>query len=367
MNWFEITNAETVDSPALLIFKDRMEQNIQAAINRLEGDVSRFRPHIKTNKTPEVCKALMQAGVTQFKCATIAEAEMLAQVGANDILLAYQPVGPKINRWIALQQRYPNAVFACLTDNKLTATALANAHAAANLTAKVYIDVNNGMNRSGIDVNKVAALVNQLMQLPNLSIIGLHVYDGHIRKQSAAERKAASDAAFKPVDQLQQILQQQYHRVFPIIAGGSTTFDAHAQRKNVICSPGTFIFWDAGYQQLMPEEPFEWAAVLITRVISIINATTITTDLGHKSVAAENPLPRVKFLNAPNAEPIAQSEEHMVVKVPDSSQYQPGTLLYAITIHICPTVALYNTLQVVENHKVVGSWKVVARDRFIHI
>jgi len=367
MNWFEITNAETVDSPALLIFKDRMEQNIQSAIHRLGLHVSRFRPHIKTNKTPEVCQTLMQAGVTQFKCATIAEAEMLAQIGANDILLAYQPVGPKINRWITLQQRYPNAVFTCLTDNTFTAQALNNAHAAANLTAKVYIDVNNGMNRSGIEVNKVAALVNQLIQLPNLLIMGLHVYDGHIRKPTAAERKAASDAAFKPVDQLQQILQQQYRRVFPIIAGGSTTFAAHAQRNDVICSPGTFIFWDAGYQQLMPEEPFEWAAVLITRVISVINTTTITTDLGHKSVAAENPLPRVKFLNASGAEPIAQSEEHMVVKVPDSSQYQPGTLLYAVPMHICPTVALYNTLQVVENHKVVAAWKVVARDRFIHI
>lgn len=366
MEWFTIQNIDRVDSPALLVFKERMLFNIHAALQRLQHQTARFRPHVKTNKTPEVCSAMLTAGITQFKCATIAEAEMLAQINAPDVLLAYQPVGPKINRWFTLQQQYPHTLFACLTDNATTAQQLANIHAAVGLTAKVYIDVNNGMNRTGIAIAAVPTLMQQLMNMPNITVMGLHLYDGHIRQLTAAERKAASNHAFAPVAQLQQNLQQQYAIHLPIIAGGSTTFAAHAAQPNVICSPGTFIFWDAGYQQLMPEEPFQWAAVLITRVISIINANTITTDLGHKSVAAENSLPRVLFLNA-DATPIGQSEEHLVLKVPDAYAFTPGQVLYAIPIHICPTVALYEKLQVVENNAVTTTWKVTARNRTITI
>lgn len=367
MEWYSIQNIDTIDSPALLVYKEKMLANIQSALTRMHHQTERIRPHVKTNKTPEVCKAMMEAGITQFKCATIAEAEMLAQLNAPDILLAYQPVGPKIQRWVALQQQHSQCIFACLTDNIVTAKEIAAAHAKANISAQLYIDVNNGMNRTGAPVATVPELLLQLLQVNNLTVMGLHVYDGHIRKQSFEERKQESDAAFAPVAAMQRALQEQYQIPLPIVAGGSTTFAAHAQRKNVVCSPGTFIFWDAGYQQLMPEEPFQWAAVLITRVISIIDAQTITTDLGHKSVAAENPFPRVVFLNAPAARPVAQSEEHLVLKVADATAYTPGQVLYAIPIHICPTVALYNSLQVVENSAVTTSWKVIARDRSITI
>ena len=89
--------------------------------------------------------------------------------------------------------------------------------------------------------------------------------------------------------------------------------------------------------------------------------------MGHKAVAAENPLPRVHFLNAPNAEPIGQSEEHLVVKVPDATKYKVGDVWYGVPVHICPTVALYDTAIVVNDHKVIGEWEVVARKRKITI
>ena len=69
-------------------------------------DVSKLRPHVKTNKITEVCAMMMEAGISKFKCATIAEAEMLAMIKAKDVLLAYQPVGPKIKRLLRLIQQY---------------------------------------------------------------------------------------------------------------------------------------------------------------------------------------------------------------------------------------------------------------------
>ena len=116
----------------------------------------------------------------------------------------------------------------------------------------------------------------------------------------------------------------------------------------------------------LPEQPFEWAAILVSRVISIPSPDMICVDLGYKSVASENPLPRVYFLNAPEAIPIAHSEEHLVLKVPDAGQYKPGDILYGVPWHICPTVALYDKMFVVENNQVSGSYKVIARNREIN-
>ena len=117
----------------------------------------------------------------------------------------------------------------------------------------------------------------------------------------------------------------------------------------------------------MPDEAFDYAALVLTRVISIVDAATICTDLGHKSVAAENPLPRVHFLNAPDAEPIGQSEEHLVLRVADAGQYRTGDVLYGVPVHICPTVALYNAADIVINNEATDQWKVIARDRTITV
>jgi D-threonine aldolase len=91
--WYQISNIDEVDSPALIIYKERVEENIRTLIASIDN-VNRLRPHIKTHKSPHVTQMMLHAGITKFKCATIAEAEMLATAGAKYILLAYQPVGP---------------------------------------------------------------------------------------------------------------------------------------------------------------------------------------------------------------------------------------------------------------------------------
>jgi D-threonine aldolase len=151
-----------------------------------------------------------------------------------------------------------------------------------------------------------------------------------------------------------------------VIAGGSPTFPVHAQRAKVECSPGTFIFWDAGYQQMLPEQPFRPAALVVSRVISHPNEGVWCTDLGHKSIASENPLGnRVVFLNAPGLQFRGQSEEHLVVQAEESNGYRVGEVLYGLPYHICPTCALYERALVVEEGRVTAEWKIVSRDRKI--
>lgn len=364
MDWFTIENIDETDSPALLVYKERVQQNIVHAIDMVKNP-SHLRPHVKTNKMAEVCRMMMDAGISKFKCATIAEAEMLAQIKAKDVLLAYQPVGPKVKRLLSLVKEYPQTQFSCLTDNGEAATILSSIFSTAGKSISVFIDLNTGMNRSGIKPSHAMSLFKQLQKLPAINIRGLHAYDGHINNSNLQQRKTDSNTAFKEVISLAQQMETASDSSLTIVAGGSPSFPTHVER-NVECSPGTFVFWDWSYKNQLKDEPFDFAALVITRVISIVDEQTITTDLGHKSVAAENPLPRVHFLNA-DVTPVSQSEEHLVLKVNNSSSYKTGDVLYGVPFHICPTVALYEKAIVVENHKATTSWKVVARDRAIHI
>src|SRR4029450_411009 len=103
MAWYTVENVADIPSPALLVYPDRVDQNIRRMIE-IAGGAERLRPHMKTNKLREVVRMHLDRGITRFKCATIAEAEMAAAAGAPDVLLAYQPVRPKVRRLVQLAE-----------------------------------------------------------------------------------------------------------------------------------------------------------------------------------------------------------------------------------------------------------------------
>lgn len=312
---------------------------------------------------------MMNAGIHKFKCATIAEGELLGLTQAPDVILAYQPVGPKIDRFIQLIQHFPGTHYSCLIDNIDAAKAIHDKASASNLIIDVFIDLDNGMHRSGIEPNERALeLFKYASGAHGLRVRGLHVYDGHIREVDLNERKSKSDQAFELVMQFHSVVSKLVNYPLEIVCGGSPTFPIHALRPNVECSPGTFIYWDQGYSDVYHGESFLPAAVVVTRVISITTPDSITCDLGHKSIAAENDIKRrVYFLDHPELEPIGQSEEHLVLKVSAENKFRVGDVLYGIPHHICPTVALYEKVLTVEHQRVSGEWKNIARDRKISI
>jgi D-serine deaminase-like pyridoxal phosphate-dependent protein len=363
--WYEAVNINEYDSPALLVYPSRIEENITKLTERV--DVRLIRPHVKTNKSAEVSAMMMEAGIKKFKAATIAEAEMLAMIKAPDVLLAYPPTIPKIRRLVRLIQKYPATQFSCLVDHANTAEAISDFFVPLNMTAGIFIDLNLGMNRTGVRPENAVALFKKIHSLPALQVFGLHAYDGHIKDMDINIRREACTQAFEPVSKLKHALEEIVGHSTTLIAGGSPTCFIHADAGDRECSPGTFVFWDKGYSENLPEQPFEWAALLVCRIISIPAPDMVCVDLGYKSVASENPLPRVYFLNAPEAIPTAQSEEHLVIKVPDSSKFNPGDILYGVPWHICPTVALYDKALVVENNTIVNSWDIIARKRKITI
>jgi len=367
--WYELTNADEVASPALLIYPHRVEHNIQEMM-KLAGDVNRLRPHVKTHKLPQVVAMHQAHGINKLKCATIAEAEMLAKSGVKDILLAYQPVGPNQQRLIDLAQRYPQSQFGCLIDNEKTLREVAAKLSETDLQLNVWIDIDDGNRRSGIQPTAAAEdLAKLLTDTPGIHFAGLHVYDGQFSGLTPGDRITAANEAFATVTTMVEHLAADGVPVPNIVAGGTPTFPAHAQRGGVDLSPGTYSLWDAGYTTACSDQPFICAAVLITRVISKPGTNRLCVDLGHKAVAAESPLDRrVRFLNAPDAEFMGQNEEHLVIELPAGHGFEVGDLLYGIPWHICPTLALHQEVNVVnEEHAFVERWPIAARGRRLTI
>ncbi len=365
--WYQLTETHKLDSPALLVYPDRVKKNIAMALAMVDYDADRLQPHVKTCKSAEAIGLMLQAGIYKFKAATIAEAELLANCGAKEVLLAYQAIGPKLERLLQLAALYPGSAFSFLTDNLHSASQQAGNCAAHNIKGQVYIDLNVGMNRTGIAPGEDAvALYRYCHENIHLNIQGLHLYDGHIRNPDFDQKKQLVDAAFAPVQAMVDTLAAAKLPAPQLICGGSPSFSVHAKRPGVVCSPGTFIYWDHGYANICPEQNFLPAIVIFARVISKPAAGIITADAGHKAMASENDLARrIHFLNASHLTPINQSEEHLVLKQEDETVYTVGDELYGLPYHVCPTVNLYERLQVVENGEVTGYWKTVARDRYL--
>lgn len=365
--WYSVENVAEIPSPALLVYPDRIRENIRRMI-AMVGDVQRLRPHVKTHKMAEVVRMQIEAGITKFKAATIAEAEMTAAASAPDIVLAYQPVGPNVGRLRALVAKHPQTRFSAVVDDASAVRAISHTWADATSPIELLLDLDCGMHRTGVEPGaKAVELYRLLHVLPGVKPGGLHAYDGHNHTTDLAERTAQCHAYMAPVRALRDELLAMELPVPRVIASGTPTFPIHAKSVDVECSPGTTLLWDAGYGDRFPDMDFLHAAAVLTRVISKPGANRLCLDLGHKGIAAENPHPRVFFIGLEDAIAVTHSEEHLVIETPRARDFSVGDCLHGIPRHICPTVALYGRAVVIEGGRATGHWKVVARERSITV
>ena len=373
MTWYRIANVDDSPSPALLVYPDRAEENLRRLI-RVAGGVARLRPHMKTHKLPAIARMHVALGLTRVKCATIAEAEMLASEGLADILLAYQPVGPAVGRLLTLAQHFPAVTFRALVDDASAAEAIGRAFAGAGHAIELLVDLDVGMHRTGIAPELAAPLYRRLASTPGVTPGGLHAYDGHLRDPDLATRQGQADAAFAHARALADALAAEGLPVPRIVVGGTPTLPCHATRRDadIELSPGTVVFWDAGYTSGLPDMDFLPAALVLTRVVSKPGGDRVCLDLGHKAVASEMPHPRVMLMRPGDSRPLAatfigHSEEHLVLETPKAATFAVGDVLYGIPWHVCPTVALHGRAVVVRDGHAVDSWAVTARERVLTV
>jgi len=368
---YKLLDEAEVFTPALVFFPAIIEKNI-AEVVRMAGGPERLRPHVKTHKCPEIVKLQLAAGVTKHKCATIAEAEMLAMAGAPDVLIAYPLVGPNVRRFSALIQKYPGTKFSAIVDHPASVAALNEALTLAKQTAEVFADVNVGQDRAGISLAELPGLYSQIAKSPALRPGGFHVYDGHNSMESHDDREAAVRKQIQPVLEVRKQLERDGLTVPRMVCGGTPSFPIYSSFTDIPgleCSPGTFTLYDSGYGAKFADlRGLTPGAVLVTRVVSKPTANRITLDLGTKAVASDPPAgKRVTLLDFPPHTPVGHNEEHYIVETEFADRYQPGDVVYAIPSHICPTVALHKEALIAVDGRITGSWNIVARDRKLSI
>lgn len=361
---YQVVNVDEIPSPSLLIYRERVRDNIHR-MRDMAGGTERLRPHVKTHKTKEIVRMEAEAGITMHKCATLMEARMLAETGAPDVFIAYQMVGPNIKRLVDLARQYPGTTFRAMVDHPDAARALSDEAVRGGVVIDALVDLDVGQHRTGIAPGPdTIALYELLDRLPGVQPGGLHGYDGHNHQSDIEARNRATAGCLEQVRSVRRQLETRGLPVARCVMGGTVSFPYYAQAKDVEVSPGTCVLHDGGYLRRFPDLPFVPAALLLSRIISILSSTRATLDLGHKAIAADPAPPRGVVWNIDGVELGLQNEEHWVMETADTSSLRIGQPVYVLPSHICPTCALHRQMYVIDGEgRCTEQWEVAARNR----
>ena len=345
-----VTLTDKVMSPALVMYEQRIQNNIAHMLSLMDGDPGRWRPHLKTTKTPEVYALLLKAGLRHFKCATVREARCLLstakahQCNDVDLLLAYPLQGPSLAHLAQLAKEFGDAKISVLTEDPQHATQVPD-------ILSLFVDVNPGMNRTGLRLAEPSRVGN-VLRAAGPRLRGLHYYDGHVHASSAGERRKVVHALHAELLDFEAALARDGVELGELITSGTPAFQyaldfegfsGGRSRTGAIhrVSPGTVVFHDFQQDELLEDLTLEPAAVLLTRVISHPTEQIITCDAGSKSIAAEAGDPCAFAIGHPELTALRPSEEHLPWSVaPGHQQPALGELLYLVPRHICPSVNL---------------------------
>ncbi len=367
---YTLKNPDDVYSPGLLVFRELLDHNLAEMI-RIAGEPEKLRPHCKTHKTREIIKIQMELGIAKHKCATIAEAEMLADTGVEDILLAYQLVGPNPIRLTRLLDKFPEVRFASLVDSPQALLQLSTAMESSGHEVDVLLDLNSGMNRTGIQPGPEAIELYEMIEGENgVRPGGLHWYDGHHRQSDPEERRGMVLADWKRFTQFRNQLQMTGLPIPEVVAAGTGSFPilATVGEPDLQLSPGTTTYFDPGYAEKFADMTFQPALGILTRVVSKTGGKRVTFDVGHKSCAADQPFGyRLTFPNIADAKEIAHTEEHLVIETDEVDRLRIGEAVIALPRHACPASAVHQMASVIQNGEVVERWQITARDRMLTV
>ncbi|MCF0136471.1 MAG: D-TA family PLP-dependent enzyme [Lachnospiraceae bacterium] len=366
---YRLRDEDEIISPALIYYKDLLLENVDRTI-ALAGDTERLWPHLKSHKSADFLKVLMEKGIRKFKCATIAEAEMAADVGAEKLILAYPLIGPNIRRFGELVLRFPGTEFFAIADDAGQMQLLHEEAVAKGILVNLLIDINTGLDRTGIRPEKAMELFHLSDSLSGIRICGMHVYDGHRHESAPEDRNARTREDMKEVLKLKTEAEAAGYDCSLMVMGGTPSFPCHQPEEGAFLSPGTCLIQDYGYASGFEDLEFPIAAMLLTRVVSHPAPGVFTLDLGCKAVATDPPIPRAVVAGYEDCETLMQNEEHLVLRMPKGREEERpaiGTCLYAAPWHICPTTALYPEILVAQKGVITDIWNVTARNRKITI
>ena len=360
LNEYALLDTASIITPALLIYPDKVCHNIQATLDMLDGDANRWRPHIKTAKLQAVLDEYIRHGISIFKCATTLELKTACQAGSQDVLIAISVVGANAIRVKELASAYPATRISVLIESA------SQLQIWRDSSVGVYLDLNSGMNRTGIDPFAIAEMI-ELARSLGIRFRGLHWYDGHVSMPDATQRR---EIAFSGYDHLMKIVKSFSEAgiaVAEVITSGTPAAPyGHAypqfNNKDFVhrISPGTVIYNDLSSLQQLPDYGYVPAALVLSTVISHPRPGVVTCDAGHKAVSVDSGVPNCQVVGHADMTPQKPSEEHLPISV---SNFHPkvGEKLYLLPKHICPTVNNFDHALMVRNGMIERVEAVTAR------
>jgi D-serine deaminase-like pyridoxal phosphate-dependent protein len=358
-----------LDTPALCLDLDLMEQNVakmQAALKRY-GIVS--RPHAKTHKCAAIAKYQLSTGSIGICCAKLTEAEAFYAAGVEPILMTTSNPSPqKVRRAMALRKKNPQFIQA--VDEDVNARDLSAAAKEAGVTADVVIDVAVGT-RSGIPAGDGAlALAKLIDTLPNLKLRGILSYDGGVQHQKGfAARKARALQAIDANAATYEAMKKAGLQVDIFSGGGTGTYNImHLVPGFSDLQVGSYLFMDMQYLAIGGEdghEVYQDFAPSLTVTTTIMNNRfpgQLTTDAGTKALTLNKPNPGV--IGEPGMDYTAGSDEFGSIKVTSASKaYKIGDKLDLIVPHCDPVVNEYDQVYGIRKDRVEVVWPITARGK----
>lgn len=356
-----------LETPAVLIDLDRLDANLRKTAELAKKANVKLRPHIKTHKSKWIAKQQLRYGASGITVAKLGEAEVMADAGIEDILIAYPIVGrKKLQRLGELMNRVKITVS---TDNLQVAQGLSDLGESLRLNIPVYVDVNTGLNRCGHEPGEeTAELVTRMAELPGISITGLMTHAGHAYGNTEAEdmRSVARHEAESLVA-TKALLEQRGIEV-PEISIGSTPTSKYIHEQSGVTEirPGAYVFGD-GIQistGIITED--ECAMSILATVVSTPRPGMVIVDAGSKTVTSDlNPHKLGHGFLKGNPEVYLErlSEEHGMVRLPDGMQYDIGDQLEFIPNHCCTVTNLHDQLIGVSSGFVQQPIRIDARGR----
>jgi D-serine deaminase-like pyridoxal phosphate-dependent protein len=345
-----------VDTPSLVLDLDALRANIKRMAGFFAGRHCQLRPHFKSHKCTRIVLLQMEAGAVGITCAKLGEAEVLADAGVEDILIANQIVGPvKILRLMDLARRAKPMV---AVDSPENIRMLSEAAAAAGLHLRVLVEVDIGMHRCGVAPGQAALdLARLVASAPGLSFEGLQGYEGHsVDLRDQAERTEKTRAALKLLVETRRQIERSGLPVRIVSGGGTGTYTMTGDCEGIDeVQAGSYAAMDWYYHDIRPE--FQQAQSILATVISRPAPDKAIADVGRKGIGGEWGPPRVK--NMPGAEVVKfGSEEHVSIALPADRQVRVGDQVELIPSHGCTTCNLYREYVVHRSGIVTDIWPI---------
>jgi D-serine deaminase-like pyridoxal phosphate-dependent protein len=351
-----------LDTPALLVDLDVMDANIARIIAACRARGVHWRPHIKGNKTPEIALRQLAAGAIGVTCAKLGEAEVMADAGIGDLLIANQVVGgTKIARLVRLRER-ADPIVAIDSPDHVAALAAGGPDPARPL--RLLVEVNVGMNRAGVEPGKAAAkLAAEVARHRGLRFAGLMAWESQAtRIADPQEKERVVKEALARLVATAALCREAGYPVSIVSCGGSGTFPFCIEQPGVTeVQIGGAIFSDMHYREHYHLD-FPPALTVLATVTSRPNPTRIILDAGRKALPPDIAMPEP--LRLPPLSGLKLSAEHATLELAAPSDMpRIGDRVEFIVGYSDMTVFLHEEIVAHRGGEVEAVWRVAARGK----